>query len=398
LRSGVSCVSTGSWCPDNATLALSPDKRTEFDVALIGGGLVGMPVAWSLARQGLSVVVLDEGDVAVRPSRGNFALVWVQGKGYGLPAYAAWSQASARGWPNFSRDLREDTGIDVGYQNPGGLMIALCEDELDALRRQLQRLMQQPGMAAYAYEVLDRPALQRLLPDIGPEVVGATYCALDGHVNSLRLFHALHRAAQARGAVYRPAQPVLFIRRENGGGFRINTATDEFSAGKVVLAAGHGNARLAPMVGLNAPVRPQRGQILVTEKLAPFLPLPLSQMRQTDEGGVMIGDSLEEVGFDASVGLGVLSVMAERAVRTFPLLADVNVVRSWAALRVMTPDGFPIYDHSAAAPGAFVLTCHSGVTLAAAHAERLAPAIANGRLDADLAAFSAGRFNVPQAG
>jgi glycine/D-amino acid oxidase-like deaminating enzyme len=110
----------------------------------------------------------------------------------------------------------------------------------------------------------------------------------------------------------------------------------------------------------------------------------------------MIGDSVEEAGWDTTVGAGVVSAMAERAVRMFPLLGKLNVVRTWAALRVMTPDGFPIYQQSVSSPGAFVATCHSGVTLAAAHALVLAPLIAKGALPADeFDVFSPRRFDVP---
>ena len=89
--------------------------------------------------------------------------------------------------------------------------------------------------------------------------------------------------------------------------------------------------------------------------------------------------------------------MAARAVRMFPRLAALNVVRTWAALRVMTKDGFPIYDQSESCPGAFVATCHSGVTLAAGHALFLAPMLAAGALAPELAVFSARRFDVSQA-
>jgi glycine/D-amino acid oxidase-like deaminating enzyme len=131
--------------------------------------------------------------------------------------------------------------------------------------------------------------------------------------------------------------------------------------------------------------------------VAPFLHHPLATLRQTGEGSVMIGDSQEEAGFDNGVDTGVVAAMASRAVRAFPLLARANIVRSWAALRVMTRDGFPIYEQSAACPGAFVATCHSGVTLAAAHATVLAPQIAAGVLAPELSVFAARRFDVPAA-
>jgi glycine/D-amino acid oxidase-like deaminating enzyme len=172
----------------------------------------------------------------------------------------------------------------------------------------------------------------------------------------------------------------------------------EVRTGKIVLAAGLDNARLAPMVGLSAPVRPQRGHIAVTERVQAFLHYPMNTVRQTDEGGVMLGDSQEEKTDDAIVDMTVLAVIADRAARMFPRIGKLNVVRMWAALRVMTPDGFPIYDASTAAPGAFLATCHSGVTLAAAHALTLAPMIAAGTLSHVLEPFSAERFaHVPAA-
>jgi glycine/D-amino acid oxidase-like deaminating enzyme len=166
----------------------------------------------------------------------------------------------------------------------------------------------------------------------------------------------------------------------------------------VVLAAGIGNARLGPMVGLHVPVRPQRGQLIVTEKTAPFLHYPVATVRQTDEGGVMLGDSQEEAGFDPTVGTPVIAVLADRAMRMFPQLGSLNIVRTWAALRVMTQDGFPIYEQSTSCPGAFVATCHSGVTLAANHAFVVAPCIAQGALPPEtFSVFSARRFDVQAA-
>ena len=111
----------------------------------------------------------------------------------------------------------------------------------------------------------------------------------------------------------------------------------------------------------------------------------------------MIADSVEEAGYDAAVGSEVLAVEAQRAVRMLPMLARLNVVRCWAALRVMPKDGFPIYDQSTACPGAYLATCHSGVTLCANHALALPPLIDAGTLGQELGAFSARRFHVSPA-
>lgn len=369
--------------------------RDEHDVAVIGGGLVGTAIAWGLARLGQRVAVLDEGDVAFRASRGNFALVWVQSKGLGMPEYAAWTVRSSDAWAGLADELRRETGLDVAHSRPGGFHLALSEAELERRAATLMRLHNQPAMQRYDYEILDRRRTEAVLPQIGPDVVGASYCPLDGHVNSLRLLRAFHTGMQQKGVLYLPNSKVESI-VHSGGEFRISRIGGEVRAGKIVLAAGNGNAALGRLVGLDVPVRPQRGQIVVTERAAPFLHHPVVTIRQTDEGGIMMGDSLEEAGFDTTVGTGVISTIADRAVRMFPLLGRLNVVRSWAALRVMTRDGFPIYDQSVECPGAFVATCHSGVTLAANHALALPAFIAGGALPAEtFGVFSARRFDVP---
>jgi hydrogen cyanide synthase HcnC len=366
----------------------------EAEIVVVGGGVVGGAIALGLARSGARVTILDEGDVAFRASRGNFALVWVQSKGLGMPDYAMWSRRSADQWHQLAGVLSEEAGIDVAHSQPGGFMLCLSEAELEQRRQTMQRLHNQMSLADFPYEVLDHDETKRRLPDIGPDVVGSVYSPLDGHVNSLKLFRALREATQRRGVAYRPNCTVDSITPRDGG-FLLRGGFGEIAAAKVVLAAGLGNARLAPMVGLDAPVKPSKGQIIVTEKTTPFLNNPMVTIRQTDEGGVMIGDSQEDRGFDTVVGQPILSVMAQRAVRMFPRLAGLNVVRTWSALRVMSPDGFPIYDQSVSHPGAFVVTCHSGVTLAANHVLTLAPAILSGVLPATLDAFSARRFHVP---
>ncbi len=370
----------------------------EFDVAVVGGGLVGVATAWGLSREGCRVVILDEGDRAVRASRGNFALVWVQSKGLGLAPYAGWTIRSSNAWRGFSDLLKQETGLDVSFQRPGGFHLCLSEKELEARANVLKRLHNQPGIVDYKTEILTHDQVKAMLPDIGPEVVGGSFCPLDGHVNSLRLFRTLHAALNARGVAYLPSHRVETITKE-AGEFRLATPHGEIRAAKVALAAGNANMRLAPMVGLEAPMRPERGQIVVTERLRPFLNHPVVTLRQTDEGTVMIGDSKEESVDPSGLTIGVSATEAERAVRQFPLLANVNVVRTWSAIRVMTQDGFPIYDESQSHPGAFTVCCHSGVTLAANHALTIAPMIARGALDASLVApFSARRFHVQEAG
>ncbi|MGA3247855.1 MAG: FAD-dependent oxidoreductase [Paraburkholderia sp.] len=360
------------------------------DVLVVGGGLVGTAVAYGLAREGAKVTVLDEGDGGFHASRGNFGLVWVQGKGYGLSPYARWSRSSAQRWPGLAAALMEDSDVDVSLRQPGGFHLCFSDAELAEREKRLSTLQAELG-GDYPYQLLDAKELRERLPAVGPAVIGASYTPMDGHVNPLKLLRALHRSMQQRGVTLVSSSQISRIAPE-ARGFAAHGRDAVWRAPRIVLAAGLGNRALAPQVGLHAPVAPNRGQVLVSERVAPFLHYPTINVRQTDEGSVQFGDSMEEVGFNDFTTTDVLSTIARRGVRAFPVLKDVRLVRMWAALRVYSPDGFPIYEQSSQYPGAFVVTCHSGVTLAAAHALRIAPWIAGGAMPDELVAFPGGRF------
>ena len=368
----------------------------EYDVAVVGGGLLGSAIAWGLGRLGKTVAVLDEGDIAKRASRANFALVWVQSKGLGMPAYTGWTVRASESWGRLAAELKEQTALDVCLQQNGGFHLTLGDDEFEQRGQLVTRMHNQVGAADYKMEMLSASEVRKMLPLIGPEVSGGSFCPLDGHVNSLRTFRAFHTGFKQFGIDYFPERPVSAIGYSSGE-FRLATPKGEIHAGKIVLAAGNANQTLAPMVGLSAPMSPTRGQIVVTERTMPFMPHVLTTIRQTDEGTVMIGDSKEDELDDRVLKHSVSAVMADRAQRMFPHLARLNVVRSWAGIRVMPQDGFPIYDQSESHPGAFVACCHSGVTLASNHAFEIARMVAAGALEPDLVgAFSAARFEDAQ--
>ncbi|MGH8778205.1 NAD(P)/FAD-dependent oxidoreductase [Paraburkholderia sp.] len=368
----------------NGTTFASPD------VLVIGGGLVGSAVACGLARAGARVAVLDQDDGGFRASRGNFGLVWVQGKGYGLTPYARWTRSSSERWPAFAASLQDSTGIDVALRQPGGFHFCFSDEELAVRKERLSTLQRELG-GDYPYELLDAREVRDRLPAVGPAVIGASYTPMDGHVNPLKLLRALHADMQRRGVTLVNGVDVRRIEPQ-ASGFVAHATQRAWRAPRIVLAAGLGNRALAPQVGLHAPVAPNRGQVLVSERVARFLDYPTLNVRQTDEGSVQFGDSMEEVGYNDFTTTDVLSAIARRNLRAFPLLRDVRLVRMWAALRVYSPDGFPVYDESTQYPGAFVVTCHSGVTLAAAHALRIAPWIAGASMPDELPAFAGRRF------
>lgn len=363
----------------------------ESDYAIIGGGVVGLSVAWGLLCRGLSVTVIDGDDGGHRASRGNFGLVWVQSKGLRQPRYARWSQESAALWQRFSGELGDLTGIDAGLRQDGGLDLHFSEETLAATVAQYE-LLKQKLDGDYPYEVLGHNALRKEEPAIGPWVVGAILHRQDGHANPLRLLQALADGVRRKGGRMLTGRKVVEVDKTEGFAVLCADGT-KVHAAKVVLSAGLGAAQLGPMLGFRAPVRPQRGQVLITEKLPPLINRPSLIARQVDEGGIQIGATNEEVGLDDGTTRKGLAQLAKEAVMAYPALARAQLVRSWGALRVLSPDGLPIYQQSLTHPGAYLVTCHSGITLAAVHALRL-PDWLEGTSEApDLEVFRETRFS-----
>ncbi|MBL0141655.1 MAG: FAD-dependent oxidoreductase [Betaproteobacteria bacterium] len=367
-----------------------------YDAVVVGGGIVGSSIAFGLAERGLRVAVLDEGDRALRAARTNFGLIWVQSKGDGLPAYMRWTRRSADQWPAFAQRLEAMSGVRTEYRKDGGLVYCLGEADFEARRLKVAQLRAQADI--YGTEMLERLALERVLPGVrlGESVSGASFCPHDGHCNPLQLLRALHAALKLAGVHYRADAPARSI-VHRGSRFLVHTPQGIVEAGKVVLAAGHGIPALAGQIGLPAPIRAERGQILVTERFRPFLRLPGSGIRQTDDGTLLIGSSKEKTGLDDRTTVAVGGRMAARAIRILPELASARLNRTWGGIRILTPDNHPVYAESERCPGAFVAICHSGVTLAAAHATDFANAIADGQLGDFLNAFHPRRFDVPKA-
>ncbi|HEV2675147.1 MAG TPA: FAD-binding oxidoreductase [Aliidongia sp.] len=368
------------------------------DIVVIGAGTVGAAIAYGLALRGEHVLLLDGDDGDFRAARANFGLVWLQGKGLGMPAYQGLTRRSIGMWRGFAEELegRSDTGL--CYEQNGGLAFCLGADAFEARQAVLRRLHNQWDGGEPDWEMVDRSGLERLLPKVtlGPDVTGASFGHRDGHANPLRLLAALHAAVIQLGGLVRSNARVNGIDGA-GADFRLAIGDEVISAPRIVIAAGLGTQALARQVGLDVPLRPERGQILVTERLDPLLPLPGGGLRQTADGTVMIGATNEDVGYNLSTTGAAAAHLSRTAIRIIPALAGAGLVRQWAGLRVLTPDSYPIYTQSVSHPGAFVAVCHSGVTLAAFHAGVLATAIAAGALPDDLSPFHQSRFDVPQA-
>ena len=354
-------------------------------------------MAYGLLCKGKRVAVYDEGDTALRASRGNFGLVWVQGKGANYPPYAKWTRRSAHAWPQFARQIADESGTPLNLQQRGGYSIHLTEQSLAEKISSYEKLRQALD-DDYPFEVLGHNAIKQEEPHIGPSVAGAILHHEDGHVNPLMLLRTLAQLVRKRGASV-ITDTVVTRLEPLANGYELRLQNGQLHrAEKIVICAGLGAKSLAPMLGFEAPVFAQRGQVLITEKLPPIINRPSGEIRQVNEGGVQIGASSELAGLDDSETIDITAQLAHNAIQIYPALASVSLLRSWAALRIMTPDGYPVYQQSLTCPGAFYITCHSGITLAAAHALILPDWLCSNGSNEDaiplLSAFSEARFRV----
>lgn len=360
---------------------------TEF--AVIGGGVIGASLAWGLARAGVSVAMIDGQDADYRASAGNFGLVWIQGKGAALPAYAALSHVSGRLWAGYAELVRETTGISPDFIQKGGFTLFASGDEQQAFEKKLANISYRDS--AMTPVIMDRTALKSALPMIGDSVFSGCFGPVDGCLDPLALLRGLNGAlAKADVRVLRgtPVSKVVRVR----DGFSIIHARGELRSRKVIIAAGLGTKALAAQLGMDMPIRPQRGQVIVTDRADIELPYPTSSVRQTPDRTIMIGSTQDEVGYDKAIEVKSISGRAASAIRQFPFVGELNAVRSWGCLRIMTPDGGPVYQESQDAPGAYAIVAHSGVTMSSYHTLVVAPALAQGNLPAELSDLSLERY------
>lgn len=353
-----------------------------------------MAAALGMASDGARVLVLDASDLDFRASRGNFGLVWAQSKGADCADYATWTRAAIAKWYGLQDEVLELTGVRTDFQTGLGLHLCLGADEYEARARMVAKIAAH-GLPGDDTRMIDRQEVAEILPGVGERVVGASVSSFDGACQSLSLYRGLSQGAQARGAQLLANARVTDI-RPDGDGYVVEARETPFKADRVLIAAGLASNVLAAPLGFPELVRPQAGQILVTERSRPVLPCVTSSIRQTSEGTIMIGDTKEDVGFDDRSTSSSITKLARRAADSLPAIKGLRVVRTWSALRVITRDGLPVYDESPTHPGIFVASTHSAVTLAPAHRGPLAQWILGGQRPREFASFGAQRFNNSQ--
>ena len=374
---------------------MKSDNTTNHDICVIGGGFMGSAVALGLVRAGARVLMLDKISSIHKASKANFGLVWSQSKGLGNRDYRRLSVNATLAFKAFAGWLEQESGMDMELRMGAGLILSLGEKELADRKKIIEKMYQEAQQDGdiHPFRLVDRREVQALVgkAPLGERVSGGSFSDIDGDVNPLLLLRAIRKVFIGIGGHFLQGCSVNAIGRQ-GRTYVLDTTQGRVEVPGIVLAAGLGNVELGAMMGKTIPLVPQKGQLMVTERVAPFLSFPMSGLRQAGNGSVMIGYTQENTGFDVSTSASAARQLSQRALQVFPGLRHIRVVRSWGGLRVLTRDGAPIYDEID--ENAFILATHSCVTLAPLHASLLPPWILGGARPDEIQRFNLERFHV----
>jgi D-hydroxyproline dehydrogenase subunit beta len=377
------------------------------DVVVVGAGAVGAACAYFAARQGIRVHVVERGQIASGTTSACEGNLLVSDKEAGPELDLSL----------YSRDVFRDDLAEHGplweYEAKGGLVVSATESGAGALAQLTVR------QRASGIEVtnLDGAQLRDYEPHISPALRAGAFYPQDAQVQPMLLAGHLLRLARDLGAVVQTNTPVTGILRNGDHVTGIQTSAGAISAAAVVNAAGAWAGAVAELAGVQLPILPRRGFVLVTE------PLPLTihhkvyageyvanvlssneglqispVVEGTASGTVLIGSSRERVGFDRTVSLPILAQLASKAIALFPMLASVKVMRSYLGFRPYCPDHLPVIGPDPRAPGLWHASGHegAGIGLSVGTAKLLVQALGGQPIDLDLYAFRPERFDQRQ--
>lgn len=349
---------------------------SDFDVIVVGGGVIGLASGWRLAQKGLRVAVIERGE----PGGGttHVAAGMLAPVAEADPAEEPLMDlmaASARAYPAFVSELAEASGLDPGYADCGTLIAARDRDEAEILDRELS-LRQRFGLNASRL----RPSeARRLEPALAPTLRGALELPDDHAIDPRRLTAALARAIRSELIT---GTEVTELDVTDGAVRGVISSTGRrFGAPRVVIAAGVWSERLVPDEA-RVPLRPVKGQILRLRDpsgpglLTRVLRTPSAYVVPRGDGRYVLGATVEERGFDTSVTAGALFELLRDASELLPGLSELVVEELSAGLRPGTPDNAPVIG-AGIVDGLFWATGHyrHGILLAPITAELIAGAL-----------------------
>ncbi|WP_373045154.1 glycine oxidase ThiO [Vulgatibacter sp.] len=363
-----------------------------YDSVVIGGGVMGSAIALRLSQAGQRVLVLEKAVPGAEASSAAGGILGAQIEGEADGPLFRLCLASREAYGALAAELRESTGIDVGYRHCGLLKVALAGDDLGPLAEKMawQRRI---GLEV---EELAGEEVRRLEPDLASEVAMGLHFPKETQIDPRQLVQALPLAAQRAGATFRAAL-VRKVLVEDGRAVGVELDGETVRAGAVVVAAG---AWTSLVEGIGLPhdaVKPVRGQMLKLALrglgLRRIVFTPRGYLVPRGDGTVLTGSTMEHVGFDKRVTAGGVASILTNALATAPSLAGAELVESWSGLRPAPADGLPLIG-ATAAQGLFLASGHyrNGILLMPETARLVAETVLSGREPEALLPFSPRRF------
>jgi glycine oxidase len=366
------------------------------DAVVVGGGVIGLAIAWRAAQAGMTVTVVDE-----RPGRGaSWAaagmLAPITEVHYGERPLLGLNLAAATRWPSFAAEVEEASGRPVGYTPVGTLAVARDADDNAAL----EDLYQFQLRCGLEVERLRSRECRQLEPGLHPGIRGGVLAAGDHQVDNRALVEALLAACE-RAGVRMVAGRVTELAAE---GDRVTGVVlgdgERLAAGAVVLAAGCWSGGLGGVAAeALPPVRPVKGQLLYLRGPATE-PLCSRNVRGLEvyvvprgDGRVVVGATVEEQGFDIRVTAGAVGDLLRAALELLPDVAELELLETVCGLRPGSPDNAPMIG-PAGPEGLVVATGHyrNGILLTPVTADAVAELLASGRVPEAIVPFAPGRF------
>ncbi len=365
------------------------------DIAIVGGGVMGCAIAYNLAREGLKPVVVEKSDIGGEASGAN-------GGGVRQSARNLKEMPLAMESVRLYGQLAEELGMEVEYVRKGNLRLCTTEDEIKTMAASVES----QRTTGLDLEMLGQKQVREIIPFISEDVIGASWCPTDGHVNPFLVTYGFMKKAKELGAIFYTREEVKEINLRKSRVSGVTTAKRRIRTDTVVNAAGVAGRKVANMVGLDLPLKPVFSEALITEATAPLFQQMIGSAkglfygRQTVHGSVFWGGFIgiedyiyERRGKPMYNCIGPAS--ARSLIELFPILARLNVIRTWSGLIAAMSDGLPVLGLVDEVPGYVFATGFSG------HGFGLAPII--GRLISEvimdcrpslsLKDFSYGRFD-----
>ena len=380
-------------------------KLNSPHILIIGGGVIGTSIAYHLAKQNARVTLVEAGDLASGSSGACDGLVFMQSKKPGIHLSLAMESLK------LFETLQNDLPVDIEFKKTGGLVAISNDTEYSAMEKYVA---EQQGIGLDV-QLLDSIQTHEKEPLLSSSVIGAAFSPLDAQVNPIALTLGFALAAKGNHAEILTRTKVLDVLTDNNRVVGVATSEGRIAADIVVNAAGSMAGRIAEMLDIQMPVKPRRGQIVVTHagkrildhclisagyiaaKYDPVLAGTAGQgisMEQADNGNLLLGSTREFVGFDKNITVAGIRDIIKQTASVLPALSQFQVIRTFAGLRPFTPDGLPLLGPVKTLDGFVMAAGHEGdgIALSPITGHLMAQALLQKDMDIELEPFSPDRF------